>query len=58
MAKNLNKKVKEYFKRDNAASVWWNVDNLPRYNKQTQWMSENIYEPSLKSGQTTLSNKI
>jgi ubiquinone/menaquinone biosynthesis C-methylase UbiE len=34
--------VKMYFRHDRAASVWWNVDNLPRYRKQTAFVLDNI----------------
>jgi ubiquinone/menaquinone biosynthesis C-methylase UbiE len=38
----VSPEVKTYFRHDRAASVWWNVDNLPRYRKQTAFVLGNI----------------
>lgn len=40
--RTVSPEVKTYFKHDRAASVWWNVDNLPRYKKQTAFVLANI----------------
>ena len=40
--RTVSPEVKTYFKHDRAASVWWNVDNLPRYRKQTAFVLDNI----------------
>ncbi len=40
--KPVNPNIKTYFRKDNAAAVWWNVDNLPRYHGQTTWLGEHF----------------
>jgi SAM-dependent methyltransferase len=38
----LSPKIKDYFRRDDAAAVWWNVDNLPRYRAQVKTFVDHV----------------
>lgn len=40
--KQLSPRIKDYFRRDDAASVWWNVDNLPRYRSQVRTFVQGV----------------
>ncbi len=35
-AHELSPRIKDYFRRSDAAAVWWNVDDLPRYRAQVR----------------------
>ncbi|MBT8494229.1 MAG: class I SAM-dependent methyltransferase [Deltaproteobacteria bacterium] len=38
----LSPLIKDYFRRDDAAAVWWNVDNLPRYRAQVRLFTQTV----------------